>query len=128
MATSTRSRGRRGVTAPESVETESTEENTVSVTEAETTENAETPTDSAQENPTEGKKRGRKPMDEAERQRRATFRACEAAVKLLRENGFTVEHPAGWENPENARKVEAAQRALQALRDAGIDPSDVLQP
>lgn len=71
-------------------------------------------------------KPGRKPMDQAERQRRATYRACEAAAKLLKDNGFTVEYPSTWENPEADRLRESAKRALEALQAAGIDPSTLL--
>lgn len=78
-------------------------------------------------NGTERARPGRKPMDEATRQRRATYRACEAARKLLEDNGFTVTEPDGWENPETDRLKDAANRALEALRAAGIDPATLIQ-
>jgi hypothetical protein len=96
------------------------EDSNMSVTEAETTENAETA-----EPATEAAKPGRKPMDPAERQKRATYRACVAAQKLLTENGFSVTQPEGWEDPEADRLRESAKRAIEALKAAGIDPSTI---
>jgi hypothetical protein len=130
MTTPTRSRGRRAAVpaaetetvstpAADVAESENSQESNVSETAV-----AESPTESQTES-TDGPRRGRKPMDEAERQKRATFRACESAAKLLKENGFEVTYPEGWENPEAERLRESAKRALDALRAAGIDPATV---
>lgn len=101
----------------EPVSAEPQEETAVAETESQT----ETSTENAPAN-----KPGRKPMNPAERERRATYRACEAAAKLLRENGFEVKAPEVWENPDTDRLRESAKRALEALQAAGIDPSSLL--
>lgn len=121
MATSTRGRRNRPAEPTETVQ-----ETTVSTTteapavdlsgQSEATEGTETP---------EKSRPGRKPMDQAEREKRATYRACEKAVTLLEENGFAVTKPANWEDPEAERLRENAKRALAELAKAGIDVSSL---
>lgn len=123
MSTPTR-RGRRAHSAP--VAPQTPEDEPVSSTE---------PSEPAELNPegttvdvseTGKVKLGRKPMDEAERQARHTYRACAMAADLLRNHGFTVTEPDGWKNPDEDRLKLAAERAIAALRKAGIDPGAVL--
>lgn len=123
MATPTR-RGRRAATP----ETETVQESTVTETPSETpseTDQLTEKAESTESGATEERKPGRKPMDEAERQKRATYRACVKAKELLEENGFKVTEPEGWEDPEAERLRENARRALEALQKAGIDPASV---
>jgi hypothetical protein len=124
---STPTRGRRSRAASVEPTTETVQETPVTeATEADSsTLNVDTDAETVVDGQPEAKRPGRKPMDEAERQKRATFRACQKATELLREHGFKVAEPEGWEDPESERLRAAAVRALDALRAAGIDPTTV---
>ena len=127
---STRTRGRRPAAVVTPVETD-TVEPVIEPVGTDTQENPNVSTETATAEATEtgsvvANKPGRKPMDQAERQKRATYRACEGAAKLLKDNGFSVEYPSTWENPEADRLRASAKRAIEALEAAGIDPSTLL--